>query len=242
MGCDIHMFAEVKIKRRDKKQEWMTVGKVFKDEYYKKNQPTYMSTYGDEKSENAYEWNNKLTMHPYDARNYDVFAILADVRNGRGFAGSDTGDGFNPIADPKGVPEDASDYYKKVVDEWGQDGHSHSYFTMEELDAYDFNQTTKHRGWVSKDQYKVFQEKGHPEMWSGGVDGNGIRHLTNKEMENYIDGKLKLEEGVTPYTQVEWEEGYMASAKWFVESMKQVKRLKKLKGVTDVRIVFFFDN
>lgn len=240
MGCDIHMFAEVKIKRRDKKQEWMTVGKVFKDEYYKKNQPTYMSTYGDEKSENAYEWNNKLTMHPYDARNYDVFAILADVRNGRGFAGSDTGDGFNPIADPKGVPEDASDYYKKVVDEWAGDGHSHSYFSMEELDAYDWNQTTKHRGWVGPDQYKVFKEKGHPEMWSGMVMGGDTKHITNKEMDEVLAGTFVIEGSA--YTQVEWEEGYMASAKWFVESMKQVKRLKKLKGVTDVRIVFFFDN
>ena len=79
-------------------------------------------------------------------------------------------------------------------------------------------------------------------MWSGGVDGNGIRHLTNKEMENYIDGKLKLEEGVTPYTQVEWENSYMDSAKWFLDDMKQVRRLKRLKGVKDVRIVFFFDN
>ena len=94
MGCDIHMFAEVKIKRRDNKTEWMTVGKVFKDHYYKSNQPTYMTTYGDEKSESAYEWNNKLSMHPYDSRNYDVFAILADVRNGYGFAGTDTGDDF----------------------------------------------------------------------------------------------------------------------------------------------------
>jgi len=240
MGCDIHMFAEVKIKRRDNKAEWMTVGKVFKDQYYKKNQPTYMSTYGDEGSDKAYEWNNKLSIHPYDSRNYDVFAILADVRNGRGFAGSDTGDGFNPIAEPKGVPEDASEYYKKVVDEWNGDGHSHSYFSMEELDAYDWNQTTNHRGWVGPEQYKVFKEKGHPEMWSGFVSGGGIKHITNKEMDEVIAGTFVIEG--SPYTQVQWEESYMASAKWFLEDMKQVRRLKRLKGVNDVRIVFFFDN
>ena len=41
-----------------------------------------------------------------DNRNYDTFAQLADVRNGRGFAGTPTGGGFAPITYPKGLPED----------------------------------------------------------------------------------------------------------------------------------------
>ena len=39
-------------------------------------------------------------------RSYDCFAVLAGVRNGRGFAGVDTGDGFNPISKPRGLPND----------------------------------------------------------------------------------------------------------------------------------------
>jgi hypothetical protein len=46
--------------------------------------------------------------HPFKYRNYDVFAILANVRNGRGFAGVVTGGGFNPIAMPRGLPPDVS--------------------------------------------------------------------------------------------------------------------------------------
>lgn len=85
----------------------------------------------------------------YDGRNYDAFAILADVRNGRGFAGVKTGEGFNPIADPKGVPSDASPEYKEEVESWEGDGHSHSYFTVAELKAYNWNQTTISSGLVS---------------------------------------------------------------------------------------------
>lgn len=41
-----------------------------------------------------------------DPRRYDTFAMLANVRNGYGFAGCDTGDGFEPISEPRGFPDD----------------------------------------------------------------------------------------------------------------------------------------
>ncbi len=44
----------------------------------------------------------------YDDRHYDVFAMLANVRNGFGFAGVDTGDGFEPLSDGRGLPADLS--------------------------------------------------------------------------------------------------------------------------------------
>ena len=233
------MFAEVKNKRHAK-GEWLTVGRVFKEQYHKPKEPTYMSYYGDGKTSEAYEWNEKLTMHPYSSRNYDVFAILADVRNGYGFAGVDTGEGFIPIDKPKGVPDDASNYYKALVKEWDSDGHSHSYFTMEELDAYDWEQTTVHRGWVDLEGYKVFKENGRPSSWSGGISGRDIKHITNKEMDEVIAGTFVIEG--TPYTQVEWTTTYRDSAQWFLKDMEAVRKLKKLKGVLDVRVVFFFDN
>lgn len=39
-------------------------------------------------------------------RNYDLFAILANIRNGSGFAGVPTGEGFVPISEPRGIPQD----------------------------------------------------------------------------------------------------------------------------------------
>lgn len=61
----------------------------------------------------------------YRDRNYDLFAKLADVRN----YGSD----ITPLSEPRGVPEDASYAYKYMVKKMNGDGHSHSYFTLDEL-------------------------------------------------------------------------------------------------------------
>ena len=52
------------------------------------------------------KWVTVLQTVAGDHRNYDTFAVLADVRNGYGFAGCDTGDGFEPISEPKGFPSD----------------------------------------------------------------------------------------------------------------------------------------
>lgn len=41
-----------------------------------------------------------------DPRNYNTFAMLADVRNGRGFAGCWTSTGFPVIHEPRGLPSD----------------------------------------------------------------------------------------------------------------------------------------
>ena len=63
----------------------------------------------------------------YVGRNYSLFAILADVRNGVGFAGCDTGNRFNPIAQPKGLPGDVTDdvmkeFVLKVTETGEEDG------------------------------------------------------------------------------------------------------------------------
>lgn len=90
----------------------------------------------------------------YDNRNYDVFAILADVRNGRGFAGVKTGEGFVPISEPKGLPSNVSEEVKKESDYWEGDGHSHSYLTLQDLLTYDWHgQKTKKAGMVTKISY-----------------------------------------------------------------------------------------
>lgn len=73
----------------------------------------------------------------YNARSYVMFAILADVRN--------TFD-IVPISQPRGVPEDAQEWYKKMIKEgeeykggWGCDCFSASYYTLTELKKYDWD-------------------------------------------------------------------------------------------------------
>lgn len=66
----------------------------------------------------------------YNMRNYIFFSLLSGVRE-------HTISGIK-ICDPRGVPNDASYAYKKKVEYWDIDGHSHSYFTLKELYDVDF--------------------------------------------------------------------------------------------------------
>jgi hypothetical protein len=64
----------------------------------------------------------------YDGRSYSLFTILADVRNYNKV--------MKPISKPRGIPEDASEEYKKLCESWGVDGHSHSYLTLQEMEEF----------------------------------------------------------------------------------------------------------
>lgn len=215
MGCDIHMWAEVKKKYRNPevKPQWEAVGRVFKNTYFsKKEVPTMF--------EDGYCFGEPLTDSPYAGRNYSLFSILANVRNGYGFAGVDTGDGFKPICKPKGVPKDASDFYKREVKEMDGDGHSHSYFNLDELKKYDWHgQITTRRGLVDPKEYKHWlKNRGRPRSWCGGA--------TNKD-----------------YKSITWKETYYETVKDFVDkTIPRLEKLRKYPDVLDVRIVFFFDN
>jgi len=78
------------------------------------------------------DWRDDLNW--YSRRNYYLFAILADVRN--------EGRGINPIDSPRGLPPDVTSGVDADCVEWGSDGHSHSYLTVAEVLAYDWDQIT----------------------------------------------------------------------------------------------------
>src|SRR4051794_16548380 len=110
MGCDIHFYVE----KKDENGNWQSADAWETEDGYDCPSIPYKKRF-------------------YSGRNYDLFGILADVRNGRGFAGVKTGDGFVPIAEPRGLPDDASPKIKADCDRWGVDGHSHSYLSLSEL-------------------------------------------------------------------------------------------------------------
>ena len=231
MGCDIHSFAEVKTNGK-----WKKVGKIFQDCYNEK----------------------ELTSEPYGGRNYDLFAMLADVRNRRGFAGIKTGEGFNPICEPKGLPED-SEYLNSVSpyaydsnpmngkpipieerdtirhDVTDCDYHSHSWLTLRELLDYDWNQLTMKTGWVTKAEYIEYKTNGSPNGWCGDVSSGGMfAHVANDEIEAFNTP------GKTAYTKIEWGSTYAESAHFFLEHT--IPALQNLGDPENVRIVFWFDN
>lgn len=67
----------------------------------------------------------------YGGRNYGLFSILADVRNY---------DNIEPIENPRGLPEDISEFVKRCYKHWVMVAHSFSYFTLQEL--IDFYKTS----------------------------------------------------------------------------------------------------
>ncbi len=265
MGCDIHLTAEYK---DPKTKEWKVAhAPIQKCEYCDgTGKDDDAKSAASEKDKQCWFCKGKGKRVPdfYEGRNYDDFAILASVRNGRGFAGIKTGGGFNPIAEPRGVPKNATDEYKAEVRRWDCDGHSHSFITLKELLDYDWEQTTSHQGVVSlsvyADWWRNKGKKGAPQTWCGGVSGGDIVMVSNKEMEKLIlanEDKVKPAEkvgfafddvkidGKSHHTVVEWTETYRESAtnlqKFTIPLLQAYAEKKGLKP-QDVRIVFFFDN
>jgi len=220
MGCDIHMIAEV----RDESGKWSKVGKVFKNPYYDPNRENRIDP------EDGFEWNPEFTDKPYYGRNYDLFAILADVRNGFGFAGVKTGEVFNPISKPKGIPKDASEESKEFMNSYGGDGHSHSYHTLEKLLSYNWEQTNTKQGVIGIEEYEKLKgtSKG-PDTWCGGISGpNVVVSSTDK---------ITLE---TTHVIYRWGIKYSDHCKQFIN--QTIPTLQELGTPKNVRILFFFDN
>lgn len=236
MGCDIHLYVE---KLQDGK--WVAADRWTKDKYAEEGEDRLTVEY-----ENRY----------YTGRNYNLFAILADVRNGRGFAGVKTGEGFNPICEPKGLPEDCSPEVERESDSWGSDGHSHSWLTVAELMAYDWTQVSCLQGWVDAVNFEEFdrwrRDQGEgPEEYCGGVSGSATRHVSNDDMRAMIKGKAEGIYGsayqaaiaaAAPgcYTLIEWTIPYYKCASKFLSEV--IPRLWLLGQPSEVRIVFWFDN
>lgn len=235
MGCDIHFYVE----KKQADGTWKAQGTFEKDE--------------DESG-----WISQSSGCLYSGRNYNLFSILADVRNGYGFAGVKTGEGFKPISEPRGVPDDASPEYKAIVEQWDSDGHSHSYHTLRQLLDFDWTQTTTCQGWCSMGDYLPWAARGSkrqcPESYSGGVSGLGIKHLNEeeaaelvrqfKEVFGWHERKAFAEQHPNKYALAKWQPTYYDAAGDFISDT--IPELMKLAGGTsgldDVRIVFFFDN
>ncbi len=221
MGCDIHFYVE---KRVDGK--WLPADKWEHDP--DDENPKRLRT----------PWRERF----YDGRNYSTFSILANVRNGRGFAGIKTGDGFNFISEPKGIPEDACPEYKQECEAYGSDGHSHSFLTVAEIMAFDWTQTSTIEGELDGETFEKWERWGrnqgeNPATWCGSTSGPRIKHVSEDEMRQLIKAGADL---TNTYTRCRWEQKYYQCAKAFLsETMPKLWRLGKPE---DVRAVFFFDN
>jgi len=166
MGTDIHL--QVQGRRPDGVWEFV------------KRKPFLL--YGDD----GFDWDDDPT-----SRHYDVFAFLADVRNGFGFAGTYRHEPIKPQFPDRGLPDgyvppdggDDDEPYKDYEarrnaftagDVWVGD-HSFTWATLKELREAPWDHVVfKSGGIVGPDQFTVWKHKGMPESWSGGISGPGI--------------------------------------------------------------------
>ena len=111
MGCDIHVYLE-KYTSVNGENKWVNV------DHWQIN-----PNFGLNENEPEYE-----LVSFFIGRNYDLFSILAEVRGS-----------FDPIEDPRGLPEDVTDVTRKEYDKWGRDAHTPSHYTLKELKDYLFN-------------------------------------------------------------------------------------------------------
>lgn len=116
MGCDIHLFAEVK-----KSGRWESIDKYTKNENFGKYEH-------EREFEIAYE-----DRFYTGGRCYNVFAALCGVRD------FEFTNEVPRISEPKGLPDDVSDNVKIEVDIYGSDAHSKNWNTLKELKEFDWS-------------------------------------------------------------------------------------------------------
>lgn len=238
MGCDIHTLAE--IQREVYNHETQT--SEFVDIWDAIKLPVFTYAYCRE-NEPISIYNESLTSRPYQGRNYNLFSVLADVRNTRSTSNIfdpsmeyEERDSILPLALPKGIPDNASKGWKKECKRWGLDFHSHSYFTLQELldgiEAGAFKQVIHQRGYVSLRQYLTLKETGEtPDSWSAYTSAPSMKEdeweaLSDEEKKPHLE---EVEEhsneffGGSVYIRTEWEWNLESAMGEFMRTIEELK-------------------
>jgi hypothetical protein len=205
--------------------------------------------------------------HKYEAgRDYYLFAMLAGVRNGFGFAGCEIFEPLTPIAEPRGYPDDFQvdgdthtlatmehmdprrrEFYEKYgpypdddPKEFWMGDHSHSWLTGGEMLVYAEglkNKTQRDYGVVSLAEFDKWDGKSRPDSYCGGVGGQGIVTVTPETVAEWRASKHFPHAPDKVYVRIEWEMPALDDVAYFFE---EVARLVGEHG--EVRFVFGFDS
>lgn len=253
MGTDIHLIVEQK--KNDKweridppenfpRDPWI-LNKIANIKEEQRNDPEEMYDYYVEKLNS---W--------YSERNYNLFAILANVRNSNRYirvrmmknnkncAVEITLNGYNPIIKPRFLPNDCS-----CCSTWegnSHDGresfnfgeHSFSWLTLKELLDYDWTQTKRDYGVISWEDYKNRKANGltnKPEIYTKSTQVLGLLYEEGEVPET------EPAENENRYVLIWWNQTCAEAAGGFYKNL--IPFLKTIdSNPENIRIVFGFDS
>jgi hypothetical protein len=171
-----------------------------------------------------------------DDRNYRLFAALADVRNGSGFAGVKTHDPITPIAEPRGWPDDfeLSSITYVTDDPWLGD-HSFSWLTLDEVVNWDgWDQPLHETGIIDRKQFEAWDGVNPPEGgWCGGIYGQDIVKVDARDEATWAATRDWT------HVNVYWSRPLRESCTTFLAWVEYAK--EKTRGM-EARLVFGFDS
>ena len=192
-------------------------------------------------------------------RDYQLFAVLAGVRNGTGFAGIKTGDAVKPISEPRGLPSDFEmdddmhpivklehmaiemREYHRTDEElaiWMGE-HSQSWLTGQEmLSWFEHAPTVSKFGVLDRGVYEAWKHRvyeawkhrGNPTKYCGDINGPNVIVINDTEIE-------KEQTPNWTHIQCTWKRDLREELAYFFD---EVARLVNEYG--DVRFVFGFDS
>ena len=184
-----------------------------------------------------------------DSRNYRLFAALAGVRNGHGFAGVPTHKPITPISETRGLPDDFdvreaarihgdhhSEDYDDDYPEWLVLGdHSFTWLGLDEVLSWSgWDQILHEIGYIDREAYSTWREhQGAPKGWCGGIAGSGVVQA------NHMTGIFPL--GWT-HVLVGWKRPLRESCRHFLEWAEGAVELLESKDPKQARLVLGFDS
>lgn len=190
-------------------------------------------------------------------RDYDLFAFLANVRNGFGFAGCYRHEPISPPFADRGLPEDYVNpeeptYTRETFtggDFWIGD-HSFTWATLAELRDAPWDMEFTSGGIVGPEDFGLWQETGMPSSWSGDVSGPDI--VVHNDTEEYakmiVEGRIRKNGSgyirALDLCRITWKwkpvEG-CTFRKWIDgETMKAIEA--EYGGAENVRVIMGFDS
>lgn len=241
MGTDIHYVFQKKTEDVEGKEQWETLN--LDQDMHVKDADYSNITYGEY----------------YISRYYLLFAVIAGVRNGFGFAGSYRHEPLVPIAEGRGLPEGiTSDSFDDVSygvygygyvtenklksERYDLGDHSFNWLLGSEiLDWFSTDRHIEQVGIIDRTEYDEWYDNGcgQPESYSSGVFG-GIVELYDESNSDDLSFKLvrmfKQYQNVT-HVRVKWKESINESLSEFKD---MIQKLVDQHG--EIRMVMGFDS